>query len=170
MALPRNSRRIACIPTQGSSLLRPRWRDGLVEEVPEGIARQFRAAVTGRAAAVNGPKECPHHRSGMPTGHHTLIVRQTIVREDAAPWRPLRYRTGCAEDWRAGRGMNGIPPIVRPVLRDRTLVTIPRLRRSAIKRFEAAKLGDSREKNGPNPLSFLFNHDDLAVLGLISKR
>jgi hypothetical protein len=31
------------------------WFLSIVEEVPEGVARQFRDAVTGRAAAVNGP-------------------------------------------------------------------------------------------------------------------
>ena len=31
------------------------WFLSTVEEVPEDIARQFRAAVTGRAAAANGP-------------------------------------------------------------------------------------------------------------------
>jgi hypothetical protein len=31
------------------------WFLSIVEEVPEGIARQFRAAVTGRADTVNGP-------------------------------------------------------------------------------------------------------------------
>ena len=31
------------------------WFLSIVEEVPEGVARQFRDAVTGRAVAVNGP-------------------------------------------------------------------------------------------------------------------
>ena len=31
------------------------WFLSIVEEVPEGVAQQFRAAVTGRAADVNGP-------------------------------------------------------------------------------------------------------------------
>src|SRR5947207_9509099 len=34
---------------------------------------------------------------------------------------------------------------------------------------EAAKL-QIPPKDGPNPLSLLFNHDDLAVLGLVSER
>jgi len=33
---------------------------------------------------------------------------------------------------------------------------------------EAPKL-DIAAEDGPNPLSFLFNHNDLAVLGLVSE-
>ena len=65
--------------------------------------------------------------------------------------------------------MNGIPPIVLPVLSVRTLVTIPRSRRSTISRLRLPS-SEVAAEDGPDPLGFLLIDSDLAVLGLISER
>ena len=62
-----------------------------------------------------------------------------------------------------------MPPTVRPVLRDAHLGDDPSLAKVGHQQVEAAKLQIPPE-DGPDPLGLLLNHDDLAVLGLISER
>src|SRR6516165_10195028 len=59
-----------------------------------------------------------------------LLAGKDLALEcDLADVEPIPQR------WASGPRVNGIPPTVRPVLRDRTLVTIPCSRRSAINRL-----------------------------------
>ncbi len=65
--------------------------------------------------------------------------------------------------------MKAMPPTVSPVFKVRTLVTMPRLRRSAISRFRLPELEIAAE-DGPDPLGLGFVDGDLAVPGVIAKR
>src|SRR3954452_18943052 len=65
------------------------WFLSTVEEVPEDIARQFRAAVTGRAAAANGP-EMPAFRQAIA---HPLWATHMLRESGANITRELRPQT-----------------------------------------------------------------------------
>jgi hypothetical protein len=65
------------------------WFLSIVEEVPEGTARQFRAAVTGRADTVNGPDMKAFSQAIA----HPLWATQMIRESGADIKRELRPQT-----------------------------------------------------------------------------
>ena len=85
------------------------------------------------------------------------------LESDLADVEPIAQKMGerAAGEWDAA---DRAPSLERSHLGDD-----PTLAKVGHQQVEAAKL-QIPPKDGPNPLSLLFNHDDLAVLGLVSER
>src|SRR6266446_3468004 len=93
-----------------------------------------------------------------------LLAGEDLALEgDLADVEPIAQKMGerAAGEWDAA---NGAPGLERSRLGDD-----PALAKVGHQQVEAAKL-QIPPKDGPNPLSLLFNHDYLSVLGLVSER
>src|SRR2546428_1893914 len=93
-----------------------------------------------------------------------LLTGEDLALEgDLADVEPIAQKVGerTAGEWDPA---NRAPGLERSHLGDD-----PPLAKVGHQQVEAAKL-QIPPKDGPNALSFLFNHDDLAVLGLVSER
>src|SRR6267143_4017898 len=93
-----------------------------------------------------------------------LLAGEDLALEgDLADVEPIAQKMGerAAGEWDAA---NGAPSLERSHLGND-----PPLAKVGHQQVEAAKL-QIPPKDGPNPLSLRFNHDDLAVLGLVSER
>src|SRR5258708_40305785 len=102
-------------------------------------------------------KEITIEDSGLLTG------KDLALEGDLADVEPIAQKMGerAAGEWDAA---DRAPGLERSHLGDD-----PPLAKVGHQQVEAAKL-QIPPKDGPNPLSLLFNHDDLAVLGLVSER
>src|SRR6516162_9217011 len=92
-----------------------------------------------------------------------LAGEDLALEDDLADVEPIAQKMG---ERAAGESdaANRAPGLERTHLGDD-----PSLAKVGHQQVEAAKL-QIPPKDGPNPLSLLFNHDDLAVLGLVSER
>src|SRR5580693_8998277 len=93
-----------------------------------------------------------------------LLAGEDLALEgDLADVEPVAQKMGerAAGEWDAA---NRAPGLERSHLGDS-----PPPAKVGHQQVEAAKL-QIPPKDGPNPVGFLFNHDDLAVLGLVSER
>src|SRR5258708_28897373 len=92
-----------------------------------------------------------------------LAGKDLALEGDLANVEPIAQKMG---EWAAGEwdAANRAPGLERSHLGDD-----PALAKVGHQQVEAAKR-QIRPKDGPNAFSLLFNHDDLAVLGLVSER
>jgi hypothetical protein len=92
-----------------------------------------------------------------------LAGEDLALESDLADVEPIAEKMGerAAGEWDAA---NRAPGLERSHLGDN-----PPPAKVGHQQVEAAKL-QIPPKDGPNPVGFLFNHDDLAVLGLVSER
>src|SRR5438034_6730298 len=90
-----------------------------------------------------------------------LAGEELALEGDLADVEPIAQKMGerAAGEWDAA---NRAPGLERSHLGDDSPLA------KGHQQFEAAKL-QIPPKDGPNPLSLLFNHDDLAVLALVSE-
>src|SRR6266436_2790164 len=106
----------------------------------------------------------PHRVKEITIEDGWLLAGEDLALEgDLADVEPIAQKMGerAAGEWDAA---NRAPGLERSHLGDD-----PSLAKVGHQQVEAAKL-QIPPKDGPDPLSLRFNHDDLAVLGLVSER